>query len=428
MPEKDIWKRLEEEKKEPSESIWDVLKEKEAKGVKGDYDLWKLVRGKFNLSDKKPKRAENVEISEVETKKGKEYILKDKNTDRYLKLGEDQVYVWNLMDGDHTVRDMMIETSKERGFFAGTYVPTIIQYFENQWLTQEKQAQIYAKLTTYFRMKRMSVKVLTMMNRVISHSLSIKNCDPFCGKLYSKVHFVFSEKLLPLYFFIGALGLWVFIANFSEIFNPEASLSFFATAGALGIAIYFVLYALVIITHEFAHALTVKKYGREVRSMGAMLYLLMPAFYADTSDIWLSGKKERIMVSFAGPLCTLLFGSVVVLIWKYAALSALLSFIFSIIAMMCFLLFFLNLNPLTATDGYYMLSDYIEIPNLRGKSFAFIKNQLPEKIISKFKKNEFSSRYTPREELIFTIFGIISLVWTVVILIVAINFWYGLIK
>ena len=426
MPEKDIWKRLEEEKKEPSESIWDVLKEKEAKGVKGDYDLWKLVRGKFNLSDKKPKRAENVEISEVETKKGKEYILKDKNTDRYLKLGEDQVFVWNLMDGEHTVRDMMIETSKERGFFVGTYVPSIIQYFENQGLTQEKQAQIYAKLTTYFRMKRISVRILTLINRVISHSLSIKNCDHFCGKLYPKVRFAFNEKLLPIYFFISALGMWMFLANIN-VFTDVGSMFKLGGSTIFGIVVFIALYAFVIVAHEFCHALTVKKYGREVRSMGVMLYLLMPAFYADTSDIWLSGKKERIMVSFYGPLSTIVLGSIVLLIWNYVSLPALISQILAKIGFLCFCLFFLNLNPLIATDGYYILSDYIEIHNLRGKSLGFVKNQLPKKIIAKIKGNKFSSGYTAKEERIFTFFGLISAIWTIFILIFAINFWYELV-
>jgi putative peptide zinc metalloprotease protein len=101
--------------------------------------------------------------------------------------------------------------------------------------------------------------------------------------------------------------------------------------------------------------------------------------FVDTSDMWLGGKWERIAVTSAGPLMNVLLGGVASLLllgatnrivvaglWQFATLNYLLALI--------------NLNPLLEFDGYYLIMDWLDRPNLRTKALRWLGRQLPSAI------------------------------------------------
>jgi putative peptide zinc metalloprotease protein len=132
-----------------------------------------------------------------------------------------------------------------------------------------------------------------------------------------------------------------------------------------------------LLVHEAGHAFTTKHFGREVPRVGIGWYWFGPVAYVDTSDMWLEGRWPRIAVSLAGPYTNLVIGSLASIVAWFVP-SAVLSAALWEFALLSYLGVLLNLNPLMEFDGYYVLSDLLEKPNLRPLALAWLgRNLIP---------------------------------------------------
>lgn len=130
--------------------------------------------------------------------------------------------------------------------------------------------------------------------------------------------------------------------------------------------IFFTLSFIGVTFHEFGHASAASYYGAEHGGIGGGFYLFMPVYFADVTDIWKLTKQKRIIVNLAGIYFELIYVFILILfgyIFDYTILI-MLSCIFSLSILH-------SLNPFLRSDGYWVLSDAIEKPNLM--SHGFIK-------------------------------------------------------
>ena len=132
--------------------------------------------------------------------------------------------------------------------------------------------------------------------------------------------------------------------------------------------------------HESAHALTVKHYRRSLRAGGLMLYFGMPAFFVDTSDIWRSPRRARMLVSAAGPMSDLFVGGLAALLVLLRPGDTLLNSIAYKLAFTCYIATLFNANPLLELDGYYILVDWLRLPDLRRRALEFVRGPLWRKV------------------------------------------------
>ena len=120
------------------------------------------------------------------------------------------------------------------------------------------------------------------------------------------------------------------------------------------------------IIHEMAHGLMCRYFGRDCTEMGVAFLLCSPCLYCDVSDAWMLPRKSgRILIALAGPTAEVVVGTVSLLLWKFTSTGLLnqACLQLGVVSLVSSLL--LNLNPLLRYDGYYILSDWLEIPNLR---------------------------------------------------------------
>lgn len=208
-------------------------------------------------------------------------------------------------------------------------------------------------------------------------------------------HFViFSAALI-----LAAMG--VAITHWSEI-SQDVDRLYQVSAIPLIILTMFVVVA----AHEFAHGLTCKHFGGEVREVGFMLIYFQPAFYCNVSDTWLFPEKSRrLWVGFAGPFFELFLWAIATFLWLITNVDTLINFISLIVMASSGVKTLLNFNPLIKLDGYYLLSDYLETPNLRRKAFRYIGHSI--KRLSGVATGEIESP-TPRERRIYLIYGLIA--------------------
>ncbi|HEV3081208.1 MAG TPA: hypothetical protein VGY66_15620, partial [Gemmataceae bacterium] len=129
--------------------------------------------------------------------------------------------------------------------------------------------------------------------------------------------------------------------------------------------------------HEFAHGLTCKHFGGEVHEVGFLMLLLMPCFYCNVSDAWLFREKsKRLWVSLAGGYFELFLWALAVFVWRLTVADSLLNYLAFIVLSVCGIQTLFNFNPLVKLDGYYLLSDWLEIPNLQQRAWGYLKAQL----------------------------------------------------
>lgn len=127
------------------------------------------------------------------------------------------------------------------------------------------------------------------------------------------------------------------------------------------------------VAHEMGHGLACKYHGGYVREAGVAFLLFAPIPYVDVTSSWrLRSKWQRIHVAAAGMYVEAVLGSLAVLIWSQTSNAILSQFCVNIVVMATATTVLFNANPLMRFDGYYMLADWLEIPNLysRGQQFT----------------------------------------------------------
>ncbi len=125
--------------------------------------------------------------------------------------------------------------------------------------------------------------------------------------------------------------------------------------------------------HEFGHAFAVKARGGEVHEMGVMLLVLTPVPYVDASSAWaFRSKWQRFAVGGAGMMVELFIASIALFLWLAVEPGMFRALLYNIMLIAGISTVLFNANPLLRFDGYYMLMDWLEIPNLRTRSTQYI--------------------------------------------------------
>ncbi len=176
------------------------------------------------------------------------------------------------------------------------------------------------------------------------------------------------------------------------------------------------VYPLVKIIHEFGHAFAVKRWGGEVHEMGVMLLALIPIPYLDaTASAAFPEKQRRIAVAAMGMMVELLLASLALFVWLHAetGLISALAYNVMLIGGASTLLF--NGNPLLRYDGYYMLADLVEIPNLAQRSTRYLGFLLQRYLLGV--ETAESPMTAPGEKGWFLVYGPISFCYRIAVLV-----------
>ena len=131
------------------------------------------------------------------------------------------------------------------------------------------------------------------------------------------------------------------------------------------------------IIHEFGHGLSCKHFGGECHEMGLMFLVFTPCLYCNVSDSWmLPSKWQRAFIGAAGMYVELVIASFATYVWWFSEPGMVNQLALSTMFVCSVSTVLFNANPLMRYDGYYILSDLTEIPNLRQKASAILSRKL----------------------------------------------------
>lgn len=141
-----------------------------------------------------------------------------------------------------------------------------------------------------------------------------------------------------------------------------------------GLLIYILSLVFVKMCHEFSHAYSAKLSGVNVSAMGVAFIVMYPVFYTDTTGAWkLADKKKRLQIGYAGVLAEFYVAVCALLLWHVLPEEAFKSAAFFVATVSLGMTVLVNFNPFLRFDGYYLLSDLLEVDNLQSRSFALTK-------------------------------------------------------
>jgi CRP-like cAMP-binding protein/Zn-dependent protease len=186
-----------------------------------------------------------------------------------------------------------------------------------------------------------------------------------------------------------------------------------ASLAASFIALWILDYFSVVI-HELGHAVILIRNGRRIKSAGFMIYFGSPAFFVDSSDSLMMDRRQQIVSSAAGPYAETVLASLSsLIIWWFP--DWFLSQTLFVAAALNYYLVMMNLIPLLELDGYFILADVIQVPDLRPRSLGFLRDDL----IRKVRHWEHFSK----QEVGLALYGILGIAFTIFVLYSSFRYW-----
>ncbi len=298
------------------------------------------------------------------------YVLQDRTSGRFHRFSQEAYLVASLLDGQRTMEEVWTLASARLGDDGLTQDDTI------RLLGQLHAADVLfgdippaiAELTQRGRDQRRRRMMGSMLNP-LALRMPLVDPDPFLDgtKLVARLVFSWFGALV----FLAVVGFAVLLAgaHWREIAGNVTD----QVLAAENILLIAIAYPFVKAIHELGHAYAVKRWGGEVHEIGLMFLVFMPVPYVDASDAMSFPEKwRRALVGGAGILVELFVAAIALIVWVEAESGMVRAFAFNVMLIGGISTLVFNGNPLLRFDGYYVLSDLLEIPNLGQRANAYV--------------------------------------------------------
>lgn len=202
--------------------------------------------------------------------------------------------------------------------------------------------------------------------------------DAWLNWLQPRLAFLFSPTFRRLTLAVGVLGLASVYREWDRF-----SATLMDTLSWNGALLYGVAIVFAKTCHEMGHALTAKRYGCRVPTMGLAFLVMWPVAYTDTNEVWkLAHRGQRLAVASAGIVTELSIAAWATLAWAWLPQGGLKQIAFLLSTTTWIATLAINASPFMRFDAYYMLSDWLGLPNLHSRSFALARWDLRERLFA----------------------------------------------
>jgi putative peptide zinc metalloprotease protein len=302
------------------------------------------------------------------------WVVKDPAGLKYYRLQQEQYEVLKLLDSERSLEDVREEMLK--------IMPTVrlqlsdIQHLitdlhEKGLVYSNREGQGAALIKKHGEEKKK--KFFNTLRSLLYMRLPGWDPEAVLIVIYPFFRWMFSPFGVGL-FAVTVLSSWALLGVQFDSFRQELP-EFQQFFGWPNLIYMWMVLGVCKVIHEFGHGLSCKHFGGECHEMGVMLLVFSPCLYCDVSDSWmLRSKWPRIMIGAAGMYIEILISAIAIFVWWYTVdgmlhMLAINTFFVTTVTTVIF-----NANPLMRFDGYYMMSDFLEIPNLRPKADRLLRD------------------------------------------------------
>jgi putative peptide zinc metalloprotease protein len=363
----------------------------------------------------RPKLRRDLILVEQTYRGEQTFIVKDPESRKYYRFRPVEVMVMQALDGERTIDEAASALAAEgvpvspRGVekFAGKL--TAMGLVER---TLGERSILLMERLRAERRRRLGKGIFK--GDLLRLRWSVGDPDKLFERWLPHLRFFFSRTFLILSVGLFALYFLIIGAKWPEFSQTLANLyRMNVTLGSL--AVLWLTSAVIIVIHELGHGFTCKYFGGQVHEIGAMLIYFEPAFFCNVNDAWTFPElRARLWVTAAGSWIQLVVASVASVVW-WAATPGTVTYDVAFAAVLIggITTVFMNINPLIPLDGYYALSDYLEVPNLRQRALAQVGWLLKTRVL---RLDIPRPPADAREQRIFLIYGGLASVYIALIL------------
>jgi len=298
------------------------------------------------------------------------YVLQDRSNERFHRFSPAAYAFIGLMDGQRTVQDIWELSSTKLGDDAPTQ-PEVVQLLSQLHAADVLQCDIPPDIAELLHRHERTQQKKWQRRLMSIFAWQFPLFDP------ERLLQTFVSLVRPFFGWGGAV-LWLCIvipavligaAHWSDL---TANIIDRMTTPQNLVLLWF-LFPIIKALHEFGHAFAVKVFGGEVHEMGMMVLVLSPVPYVDASaSSAFPSKWQRAFVGAAGMIVELVIASVAMFVWVSAEPGTVRLLAYNTIMIAGISTVMFNANPLLRFDGYYILADLIEIPNLRQRANQYL--------------------------------------------------------
>src|SRR4051812_25387330 len=312
----------------------------------------------------RPRVRSGYALKRMDASEGRQrWVLKDLATGTFLRLSDNDAFVFELLDGTHSLVELVGLCEQRFGATGPARLARLLTDLgERGFLVGVAGAAAPAPVAVsgWRRWFKPREKVFP-------------GVGPKIEALYRRGGWIlFTRPALVFLACLIVLGLASFVSLIVRRYGTP-----FVVASKLhwGGVVFLVGRFAVVAVHEAAHGLTMASFGRRIERAGLKIVAIFPYAFVDTSEAWFEPRRRRIAVSAAGPLSDFSVGAVFALFALFLPPGVIRDIFFNL-AFAAYVGGFFNLNPFIERDGYHMLVDWLGEPGLRRRA----KEQLARRL------------------------------------------------
>jgi putative peptide zinc metalloprotease protein len=368
---------------------------------------------------RRPKFRSDLRISEQIVAGNKTFVVKILETNSYNRFGATEFELLTLCDGTRTRNEVAAAWNELHPGepLSEEEVSEFLEGIETAMWEQsagEKNLAVLERIRDERKSRIDQSSMLYISFKAWDPNKTLTRMDPYCGWFFTRGFVYFSIALFITAAYLAA-GDW------AQIQRDTLSLYNFSGKTAYDLwAFWILLFALGCI-HECGHGLTCKHFGGDVHQMGFLLIYFTPAFFPDTTDIMLFDRiGRRQWVLLAGIWIELVTCAISVIIWRFTAVGSIPNDLaYKMMLLSGFQSVFLNMNPLMKADGYYILSEYLRVDNLRDEAFTYLRAWARKYLL---REDIDLPQTTRRLRRVYLIFGFAALIYSSLLVLLSVFF------
>ena len=324
----------------------------------------------YRVANLKPRLRSHAHIHRQQYRGQTWYVLQDLSSERFHRFSTSAYLILGLMDAKRTVHEIWEAALAKLGDSAVSQ-DEVIQLLSQLHSADVLQCDVPPDTAELFRRADRQARSQLRRKLLSVFAWQIPMFDP--ERLLARL----MPLVAPLFGWAG-LALWVGVVGCAAVlgWTHWTDLTQNVLDRALmpqNLLLLWLVFPALKLCHEFGHAFAVKAFGGEVHEMGVMILVLSPVPYVDASAAWsFRSKWQRVIVGGAGMAVEVFIAALALFLWLNIEPGLLRSLCYNIILIAGVSTVLFNANPLLRFDGYYMLMDYLEIPNLRMRATAYL--------------------------------------------------------
>lgn len=340
------------------------------------------------------------------------YVIQDDATGRYHRFTPQAYCLIGLMNGRRTLDDLWHSAGEQ----LGDDMPSqdeVIQLLSQLYRVDVIQTDVIPDIAELNRRRRKEKqnKLIAAIKSPMAVKIPLIDPEPFLSRTAGISRWIYNPLTGFIWLFCVGWALTQAAYHWTELTENLSD----RVLAVENLFLIWLVYPVVKLIHEFGHAYAVKRWGGEVHEMGVMFLIFMPIPYVDASaSAAFHSKYQRMLVAAAGILVEAFIAAMAMWVWVSVEPGVVRSMAFNTLLISGVSTLLFNGNPLLRFDAYYVLSDFLEIPNLASRGTRQI-TYLCKKYLFGFGDLASSAAYSKGEALWLVFYSIASFLYRVFI-------------